>query len=121
MVLSLTKLFEDKFKFPDDDIEISCSYLEVYNEIIYDLLVKNSDPLELREDPDLGVQVSSGGCGTLRALLPLFLKTEPKNGFTSVAPVTSDAPDPFSTLNWGGGGRLQKPHPRTVPLSSSGR
>lgn len=27
-------------------------------QVIYDLLVKNSSPLELREDPDLGVQVA---------------------------------------------------------------
>lgn len=41
-----------------EDFEVSCSYLEVYNEIIYDLLVPNSGSLELREDPDQGILVS---------------------------------------------------------------
>jgi hypothetical protein len=31
---------------------------QVYNEVIYDLLVRSSGPLELREDPDQGVQVA---------------------------------------------------------------
>lgn len=37
---------------------MTCAYLEVYNEILFDLLVKNSGPLELREDADQGVQVA---------------------------------------------------------------
>lgn len=38
--------------------QVTCAYLEVYNEILFDLLVKNSGPLELREDADQGVQVA---------------------------------------------------------------
>jgi kinesin family protein 18/19 len=30
----------------------------VYNELVYDLLVPNSQPLELREDPERGPMVS---------------------------------------------------------------
>ena len=32
-------------------------YLEVYNELIYDLLVNNSPSLDLREDPERGATV----------------------------------------------------------------
>ncbi|KAK8954420.1 Kinesin-like protein FLA10 [Platanthera zijinensis] len=59
MVLSLNTIFElikkDKCS---DNIEVSCSYLEVYNEVIYDLLEKSSGHLELREDPEHGIVVA---------------------------------------------------------------
>lgn len=32
MVLSLQRLFNDAKAFPDDNFDITCSYLEVYNE-----------------------------------------------------------------------------------------
>lgn len=58
MVLSLQDIFfwiskEEK----DHKFEVTCSYLEVYNEVIYDLLEKSSRHLELREDPDQGIVV----------------------------------------------------------------
>ncbi|KAJ7534867.1 hypothetical protein O6H91_12G007600 [Diphasiastrum complanatum] len=59
MVLSLQKIFslianeESKHEFV-----VTCSYLEVYNEVIYDLLEKSSGHLELREDPDQGITVA---------------------------------------------------------------
>ncbi|CAI5510673.1 unnamed protein product, partial [Closterium sp. Naga37s-1] len=43
---------------PGESVDISCSYLEIYNEIIYDLLVEASGSLELREDPGQGVSVA---------------------------------------------------------------
>mmetsp|Transcript_9505 Transcript_9505/g.27171 ORF Transcript_9505/g.27171 Transcript_9505/m.27171 type:complete len:980 (+) Transcript_9505:572-3511(+) len=59
MVLSLQRIFRDRQDlYADEDFEVTCSYIEVYNEVIYDLLVRNSGPLELREDPSLGVQVA---------------------------------------------------------------
>lgn len=59
MVLSLERIFQDKVeKFSSEDMDVVCSYLEVYNEVIYDLLVNNSGPLELREDPQQVVQVA---------------------------------------------------------------
>ncbi|KAG2429201.1 hypothetical protein HYH02_014133 [Chlamydomonas schloesseri] len=59
MVLCLDQIFADRdAHHRDEDFSVTCSYLEVYNEIIYDLLVKNSSPLELREDPELGVVVA---------------------------------------------------------------
>ena len=57
MVLSL----RDAFRMIADDRElegadhgVECSYTEVYNELVYDLLVPHSPALELREDPEKG-------------------------------------------------------------------
>ncbi|KAJ9532634.1 hypothetical protein QJQ45_010730 [Haematococcus lacustris] len=59
MVLSLQRIFQDRDRlFKDEELEVICTYLEVYNETIFDLLVKSSGPLELREDPEQGVQVA---------------------------------------------------------------
>lgn len=59
MVLSLERIFRDKAEvYPSEDFSVFCSYLEVYNEVIYDLLVNNSGPLELREDPRQSIQVA---------------------------------------------------------------
>ena len=55
MFLSLVDIFaEIKSLRNDYEFEVMCSYLEVYNELIYDLLVVDSPPLELREDPERG-------------------------------------------------------------------
>ncbi|XP_058069556.1 kinesin-like protein KIN-8B isoform X2 [Magnolia sinica] len=63
MVLSLHTIF-DLIKKDDssDDFEVTCSYLEVYNEVIYDLLEKSSGHLELREDPEQGIIVAGLRC-----------------------------------------------------------
>lgn len=89
MVLSLDTIFDfiNKDRSSDDVFEVSCSYLEVYNEVrniscftkysifflallkhvtsdckwtqvIYDLLEKSSGHLELREDPTQGIVVA---------------------------------------------------------------
>ncbi|WOK99572.1 kinesin-like protein KIN-8B [Canna indica] len=59
MVLSLHTIFDLIKKDKSSDIcEVSCSYLEVYNEVIYDLLEKSSGHLELREDPQHGIVVA---------------------------------------------------------------
>ncbi|XP_028553801.1 kinesin-like protein KIN-8B [Dendrobium catenatum] len=59
MVLSLNTIFElIKNDRSSDNFEVSCSYLEVYNEVIYDLLEKSSGHLELREDPEHGIVVA---------------------------------------------------------------
>ncbi|KAJ4875778.1 hypothetical protein Rs2_40796 [Raphanus sativus] len=48
MVLSLNTVFDMiKSDKSSDDFEVTCSYLEVYNEVIYDLLEKSSGHLEL--------------------------------------------------------------------------
>ncbi|KAJ8765465.1 hypothetical protein K2173_014587 [Erythroxylum novogranatense] len=63
MVLSLNTIFHliEKDK-GSDEFEVSCSYLEVYNEVIYDLLEKSSGHLELREDPEQGIVVAGLRC-----------------------------------------------------------
>nr|AMS24229.1 kinesin 8-I protein [Marsilea vestita] len=59
MVLSLQEIFRCVSKEEKDHkYEVTCSYLEVYNEVIYDLLDKSSGHLELREDPEQGIVVA---------------------------------------------------------------
>ncbi|XP_026659921.2 kinesin-like protein KIN-8B isoform X3 [Phoenix dactylifera] len=59
MVLSFHTIFDlIKKDESSDNFEVSCSYLEVYNEVIYDLLEKSSGHLELREDPEHGIVVA---------------------------------------------------------------
>ncbi|KAL6961243.1 Kinesin-like protein KIN-8B [Sarracenia purpurea var. burkii] len=63
MVLSLHTIFDlIKKDNSSDGFEVSCSYLEVYNEVIYDLLEKSSGHLELREDPEQGIIVAGLRC-----------------------------------------------------------
>lgn len=63
MVLSLNTVFDFiKNDKSSDEFEVTCSYLEVYNEVIYDLLEKSSGHLELREDPEQGIIVAGLRC-----------------------------------------------------------
>ncbi|KAL4179996.1 hypothetical protein AMTRI_Chr13g122990 [Amborella trichopoda] len=63
MVLGLHTIFDLITKDrSSDEFEVTCSYLEVYNEVIYDLLDKSSGHLELREDPDQGITVAGLKC-----------------------------------------------------------
>ena len=59
MPLSLVDIFDAVRSMSGEyTFEVTCSYLEVYNELIYDLLVPNSPSLDLREDPERGATVS---------------------------------------------------------------
>lgn len=59
MVLSLEEVFRAREGLmATEDINLTCSYIEVYNEVVYDLLVERSAPLDLREDPKQGVCVA---------------------------------------------------------------
>ncbi|XP_009630113.1 kinesin-like protein KIN-8B isoform X1 [Nicotiana tomentosiformis] len=63
MVLSLNTIFDlIKNDKSSDVFQVTCSYLEVYNEVIYDLLEKSSGHLELREDPEQGIVVAGLRC-----------------------------------------------------------
>ncbi|XP_068305830.1 kinesin-like protein KIN-8B [Pyrus communis] len=63
MVLSLHTIFDlIKKDKSSDEFDVTCSYLEVYNEVIYDLLEKSSGHLELREDPEQRVIVAGLRC-----------------------------------------------------------
>ncbi|KAK3011182.1 hypothetical protein RJ639_011461 [Escallonia herrerae] len=68
MVLSLHTIFDlIKKDASSDDFEVTCSYLEVYNEVIYDLLEKSSGHLELREDPEKGIVVAGLRCSKVNS------------------------------------------------------
>ncbi|KAK1323573.1 hypothetical protein QJS10_CPA02g00008 [Acorus calamus] len=68
MVLSLHTIFDlIKGDQSSDEFEVTCSYLEVYNEVIYDLLEKSSGHLELREDPEQGLVVAGLKCIKVRS------------------------------------------------------
>ena len=64
MLLSLADIFDGVRRHGDTyAYEVSCSYLEVYNELIYDLLSGEthedaSTSLELRDDPERGATVA---------------------------------------------------------------
>ena len=58
MSLTLNELFEKIKSYPEREYEIKLWYLEIYNENIRDLLVNNSENLELREDPNKGLIVN---------------------------------------------------------------
>lgn len=60
LVLSLRRIFNlIQFKAAEKNYQVKFSYLEIYNELIHDLLSKDpSAVLELREDPVKGVSVA---------------------------------------------------------------
>eukprot|EP00891_Asterochloris_glomerata_P006209 jgi/Astpho2/6209/e_gw1.00088.44.1_t len=58
MVLSMNDIFAHMAREPDKQWDVTCSYCEVYNEVIYDLLQPNSGPLDLRQDPEQGAIVA---------------------------------------------------------------
>ena len=58
MSLTMNELFERIKSYPEREYTIKLWYLEIYNENIRDLLVNNSDNLDLREDPNKGLVVS---------------------------------------------------------------
>ena len=58
MSLTLNELFERIKSYPEREYTIKLWYLEIYNENIRDLLINNSENLELREDPNKGLIVN---------------------------------------------------------------
>ena len=58
MSYTLKELFNEIKLYPERDFKIKLWYLEIYNENIRDLLVNNSENLELREDPIKGLVVN---------------------------------------------------------------
>ncbi|KAK9823105.1 hypothetical protein WJX72_000286 [[Myrmecia] bisecta] len=58
MVLSMNDIFEHMAKETDKQWDVTCSYCEVYNELIYDLLTPSGAALDLREDPEQGCVVA---------------------------------------------------------------
>ena len=58
MSLTLNELFNKIKSYPEREYTVKLWYLEIYNENIRDLLINNSDNLELREDPNKGLVVN---------------------------------------------------------------
>ena len=59
MSLTLKDLFNKIKKYCEREYTVKLWYLEIYNENIRDLLVNNSENLELREDPNKGLIVNN--------------------------------------------------------------
>lgn len=57
MYLILKDMFDKMGQYEDKTFEVRVSYVEIYNEVIRDLLVANSKEtiLDLRDDPIKGV------------------------------------------------------------------
>ena len=57
MYLIIRTMFDKISKESEKKIEIKVSYVEIYNEVIRDLLVANSKEtyLDLRDDPEKGI------------------------------------------------------------------
>lgn len=51
MTLTTRDLFEYAKNDQENKYDIKITYVEIYNEVIRDLLVPKSDHLDLREDP----------------------------------------------------------------------
>ena len=58
MIYTLKELFNEIKLYNDREFKIKLWYLEIYNENIRDLLINNSENLELREDPIKGLIVN---------------------------------------------------------------
>ena len=60
MVLILKDLFQTILENQDMRIQLKMSYVEIYNEIIRDLLLANSKDtyLDLRDDPEKGICIA---------------------------------------------------------------
>lgn len=52
----------------DKDFKVKMSFIEIYNEMIFDLLLPNEKPLELREDATKGIHIA--GISEIRAESP---------------------------------------------------
>jgi kinesin family member 18/19 len=60
MFLIIKGMFDSIQTVLDKKFEIKVTYVEIYNEVIRDLLVSNSKDtyLDLRDDPEKGIQLS---------------------------------------------------------------
>ncbi|KAL6507467.1 Kinesin-like protein KIN-8B [Orobanche gracilis] len=119
MVLSLNTIFDLIEKDnTSDDFEVTCSYLEVYNEVIYDLLEKSSGHLELREDPEQGIIVA--GLRSIKVnsadkiLELLYLGNSRRKTESTEVNKTSSRPSSHAVLEISVSRKQQKQYPKQV-------
>lgn len=59
MFMTLKHLFTKINELKKENLyNVRVSFLEIYNEMIWDLIVTSSDVLDMREDPDKGITVA---------------------------------------------------------------
>jgi hypothetical protein len=58
MILTIKALFTEIRRLSDNSTQIRLSYMEIYNEMVKDLINMGGDVLELREDPIRGVVIA---------------------------------------------------------------
>ena len=79
MFLSMRELFSRINTITDKKYVIKLMYIQVYNEVIQDLLTTDSKPLDIREDPVHGTSVA--GCSEIITNSPQEIMTVLKYRF----------------------------------------
>ncbi|OMJ89111.1 hypothetical protein SteCoe_8837 [Stentor coeruleus] len=88
LIFALEDLFTHIKNSTDRTYCLSCSYLEIYNEQVYDLLEFNNDILSVNEDPQKGFYVrgaSEHAIGSLEEILKFIEKGEANRKYAATA------------------------------------
>ncbi|XP_047518193.1 kinesin-like protein KIF18A isoform X1 [Pieris napi] len=90
--LTMEHLFYTIYSFKKDrDFDIGVSYIEVYNENVYDLLKPSSTPLQLREDSKNGVMVAGLSLHSIKTARELLNVLEDGNKNRTQHPTDANA------------------------------
>ncbi|XP_047516275.1 kinesin-like protein KIF18A isoform X1 [Pieris napi] len=90
--LTMEHLFYTIDSFEKDrDFDIGVSYIEVYNENVYDLLKPSSTPLQLREDSKYGVMVAGLSLHSIKTARELLNMLEDGNKNRTQHPTDANA------------------------------
>ncbi|OMJ88004.1 hypothetical protein SteCoe_10160 [Stentor coeruleus] len=88
LIFALEDLFTHIKNATDRNYCLSCSYLEIYNEQVYDLLEFNNDVLSVNEDPHKGFYVRGASehvVGSLEEILKFIEKGEANRKYAATA------------------------------------